>query len=83
MALGAAFTGSLAVTGTSGPGIDLKAETIGLAMITELPMLVVDVQRAGPSTGMPTKTEQGDLLAAMFGRHGESPIPIIAPNSPG
>jgi 2-oxoglutarate ferredoxin oxidoreductase subunit alpha len=82
MALGAAFTGSLAVTGTSGPGLDLKAETIGLAMITELPMLVVDVQRAGPSTGMPTKTEQGDLLPAMFGRHGESPLPIVAPSSP-
>jgi 2-oxoglutarate ferredoxin oxidoreductase subunit alpha len=83
MALGAAFTGSLAVTGTSGPGLDLKSETIGLAMITELPLLVVDVMRAGPSTGMPTKTEQGDLLAAMFGRHGESPIPIVAPSSPG
>ena len=83
MALGAAFTGSLAVTGTSGPGMDLKAETVGLAMITELPMLVIDVMRAGPSTGMPTKTEQGDLLAAMFGRHGESPIPIVAPSSPG
>jgi 2-oxoglutarate ferredoxin oxidoreductase subunit alpha len=78
MALGAAFTGQLAVTGTSGPGLDLKAETIGLALITELPMIVVDVQRAGPSTGMPTKTEQADLLAAMYGRHGESPIPIIA-----
>jgi 2-oxoglutarate/2-oxoacid ferredoxin oxidoreductase subunit alpha len=82
MALGAAFTGQLAVTGTSGPGIDLKSETIGLAVITELPMIVVDVMRAGPSTGMPTKNEQGDLLPAMFGRHGESPIPIIAPSSP-
>ncbi len=82
MALGASFTGSLAVTGTSGPGLDLKAETIGLAVITELPMIVIDVQRAGPSTGMPTKTEQGDLLAAMFGRHGESPLPIVAPSSP-
>ena len=82
MALGAAFTGQLAVTGTSGPGIDLKAETLGLAVITELPMIVVDVQRAGPSTGMPTKTEQADLLAAMFGRHGESPIPIVAASSP-
>ncbi|MDP9184876.1 MAG: 2-oxoacid:acceptor oxidoreductase subunit alpha [Actinomycetota bacterium] len=82
MALGAAFTGQLAVTGTSGPGLDLKAETIGLAVITELPMIVVDVQRAGPSTGMPTKTEQADLLAAMFGRHGESPIPIVAASSP-
>jgi len=82
MALGAAFSGHLGVTGTSGPGIDLKAETIGLAVITELPMIVVDVMRAGPSTGMPTKNEQGDLLPAMFGRHGESPIPILAPLSP-
>jgi 2-oxoglutarate ferredoxin oxidoreductase subunit alpha len=82
MALGAAFAGDLGVTGTSGPGLDLKAETIGLAVITELPMLVIDVQRAGPSTGMPTKTEQADLLEAMFGRHGESPIPIIAASSP-
>ena len=62
--------------------MDLKAETVGLAVITELPMIVVDVMRAGPSTGMPTKTEQGDLLPAMFGRHGESPIPIIASSSP-
>ena len=82
VALGAAFAGQLAVTGTSGPGLDLKTETIGLAVITELPMIVVDVQRAGPSTGLPTKTEQADLLAAMFGRHGESPIPIIAASSP-
>ena len=82
IALGAAFAGQLAVTGTSGPGLDLKAETIGLAVITELPLLIVDVQRAGPSTGMPTKTEQADLLAAMFGRHGESPIPIVSASSP-
>jgi 2-oxoglutarate/2-oxoacid ferredoxin oxidoreductase subunit alpha len=82
IALGAAFTGQLAVTGTSGPGIDLKSETVGLAVITELPMIVVDVQRAGPSTGMPTKNEQADLLPAMFGRHGESPIPIVAASSP-
>ncbi len=82
MALGAAFAGQLAVTGTSGPGMDLKAETIGLAVIMELPMIVVDVQRAGPSTGMPTKTEQTDLLLAMFGRHGESPIPIVSASSP-
>jgi 2-oxoglutarate/2-oxoacid ferredoxin oxidoreductase subunit alpha len=82
IALGAAFAGQLAVTGTSGPGLDLKAETIGLAVITELPMIVVDVQRAGPSTGMPTKTEQADLLEAMFGRHGESPIPIVSASSP-
>ncbi len=81
-ALGAAFAGHLAVTGTSGPGMDLKAETLGLAVIMELPMLIVDVQRGGPSTGLPTKTEQGDLLLAMFGRHGESPMPIVSPSSP-
>src|SRR5947208_6596516 len=82
-ALGAAFGGSLGVTGTSGPGLDLKSETIGLAVALELPMIVVDVMRAGPSTGMPTKTEQSDLLAAMFGRHGESPLPIVAASTPG
>jgi 2-oxoglutarate/2-oxoacid ferredoxin oxidoreductase subunit alpha len=82
VALGAAFAGQLAVTGTSGPGMDLKAETLGLAVIMELPMVIVDVQRGGPSTGLPTKTEQGDLLLAMFGRHGESPMPIVAPASP-
>ncbi len=82
MALGAAFGGHLGVTGTSGPGMDLKAETIGLAVALELPMVIVDVQRAGPSTGMPTKTEAADLLQAMFGRHGESPIPIVAPYTP-
>jgi 2-oxoglutarate ferredoxin oxidoreductase subunit alpha len=82
IALGAAFAGHLGVTGTSGPGMDLKAETLGLAVIMELPMVIVDVQRAGPSTGMPTKTEQGDLLLAMFGRHGESPLPILAASSP-
>jgi 2-oxoglutarate/2-oxoacid ferredoxin oxidoreductase subunit alpha len=78
MALGAAFGGHLGVTGTSGPGMDLKAETMGLAVILELPMVIVDVQRAGPSTGMPTKTEAADLLLAMYGRHGESPMPIVA-----
>jgi 2-oxoglutarate/2-oxoacid ferredoxin oxidoreductase subunit alpha len=83
IALGAAFGGSLAVTATSGPGMDLKTETIGLAVALELPMIVVDVQRAGPSTGMPTKTEQSDLLMAIFGRHGESPLPVIAPSTPG
>ena len=83
MALGAAFGGHLGVTGTSGPGIDLKSETIGLAMIYELPLVVVDVQRAGPSTGMPTKTEASDLLAALYGRHGESPVPVLAPSTPG
>jgi 2-oxoglutarate/2-oxoacid ferredoxin oxidoreductase subunit alpha len=83
IALGAAFGGQLGVTATSGPGMDLKAETIGLAVALELPLIVVDVQRAGPSTGMPTKTEQSDLLAALYGRHGESPLPVIAPSTPG
>jgi 2-oxoglutarate ferredoxin oxidoreductase subunit alpha len=82
-ALGAAFGGALGVTTTSGPGIALKSETIGLAVTLELPLLVVDVQRGGPSTGLPTKTEQADLLQAMFGRNGEAPVPIIAPRSPG
>ncbi|MER6514128.1 2-oxoacid:acceptor oxidoreductase subunit alpha [Nonomuraea sp. NPDC001636] len=81
-ALGAAFGGALGVTTTSGPGVALKAETVGLAVTTELPLIIVDVQRAGPSTGMPTKTEQTDLLMAMFGRNGESPVPIVAPLSP-
>jgi 2-oxoglutarate ferredoxin oxidoreductase subunit alpha len=83
MALGAAFGGRLGVTATSGPGMDLKAETIGLAVMLELPLIVIDVQRAGPSTGMPTKTEQSDLLLALYGRHGESPLPVIAPSTPG
>jgi 2-oxoglutarate/2-oxoacid ferredoxin oxidoreductase subunit alpha len=82
MALGAAFGGRLGVTATSGPGMDLKAETVGLAVALELPMIVIDVQRAGPSTGMPTKTEQSDLLMALYGRHGESPLPVIAPTTP-
>jgi 2-oxoglutarate ferredoxin oxidoreductase subunit alpha len=82
-ALGASFAGALGVTTTSGPGVALKSETIGLAVMTELPLLVVDVQRGGPSTGLPTKTEQADLLQAMFGRNGESPLPIVAPQSPG
>ncbi|MFB4272370.1 2-oxoacid:acceptor oxidoreductase subunit alpha [Nonomuraea sp. GTA35] len=81
-ALGAAFGGALGVTTTSGPGVVLKGETVGLAVMTELPLIIVDVQRAGPSTGMPTKTEQTDLLMAMFGRNGESPVPIVAPMSP-
>jgi 2-oxoglutarate/2-oxoacid ferredoxin oxidoreductase subunit alpha len=81
-ALGASFGGSLGVTATSGPGVALKSETIGLAVSTELPLVVVDVQRAGPSTGMPTKTEQADLLMAMYGRNGESPVPIVAAQSP-
>ncbi len=83
MALGASFGGRLGVTATSGPGMDLKSETIGLAVMLELPMVIVDVQRAGPSTGMPTKTEQSDLLMALYGRHGESPLPIIAPSTAG
>jgi 2-oxoglutarate/2-oxoacid ferredoxin oxidoreductase subunit alpha len=82
MALGASFAGKLAVTATSGPGMDLKAETIGLAVAMELPLVVVDIQRAGPSTGMPTKTEAADLMLALHGRHGESPLPVIAPCTP-
>lgn len=81
-ALGAAFGGSLAVTTTSGPGVALKSETIGLAVSLELPLLVIDIQRGGPSTGLPTKTEQADLLQAMFGRNGEAPVPVIAPRTP-
>jgi 2-oxoglutarate ferredoxin oxidoreductase subunit alpha len=81
-ALGAAFGGALGVTTTSGPGVDLKSETIGLAVALELPLIICDIQRAGPSTGMPTKAEQSDLLLAMFGRHGEAPVPIVAPRSP-
>jgi 2-oxoglutarate ferredoxin oxidoreductase subunit alpha len=81
-AVGAAFGGHLGVTGTSGPGLDLKQEMIGLAVMLELPMIIVDIQRAGPSTGMPTKTEAADLLAAMWGRHGESPLPIVASRTP-
>jgi 2-oxoglutarate/2-oxoacid ferredoxin oxidoreductase subunit alpha len=80
--LGAAFGGSLAVTSTSGPGMALKAETVGLAVSLELPLIVCDIQRAGPSTGMPTKTEQTDLLMALFGRNGESPVPVIAAATP-
>jgi 2-oxoglutarate ferredoxin oxidoreductase subunit alpha len=81
-ALGAAFGGALGVTTTSGPGISLKSETIGLAVSLELPLVIVDVQRGGPSTGLPTKTEQSDLLQAMYGRNGEAPMPVIAPRSP-
>jgi 2-oxoglutarate/2-oxoacid ferredoxin oxidoreductase subunit alpha len=81
-ALGASFGGSLSVTTTSGPGMALKAETVGLAVSVELPLIICDIQRAGPSTGMPTKTEQADLLMAMFGRNGESPVPVIAAASP-
>ncbi|TXH40028.1 MAG: 2-oxoacid:acceptor oxidoreductase subunit alpha [Actinobacteria bacterium] len=81
-ALGAAYGGALGVTTTSGPGMALKSETIGLAVSLELPLVIIDVQRGGPSTGLPTKTEQSDLLQAMFGRNGESPVPIVAPSSP-
>jgi 2-oxoglutarate ferredoxin oxidoreductase subunit alpha len=82
-ALGASYAGSLGITTTSGPGVDLKSETIGLAVSLELPLLIIDIQRGGPSTGLPTKTEQADLLQAMFGRHGEAPVPIVAPSTPG
>jgi 2-oxoglutarate ferredoxin oxidoreductase subunit alpha len=81
-AVGAAFGGSMAITTSSGPGIALKGEGMGLALILELPMIIIDVQRGGPSTGLPTKTEQSDLLMAMHGRNGESPLPVIAARSP-
>ena len=81
-ALGASFAGQLGVTTTSGPGISLKSETIALGVMTELPLIVCDIQRAGPSTGMPTKTEQADLLQVMFGRNGEAPVPVLAAQSP-
>ncbi len=81
-AIGASFAGNLAVTSTSGPGLALKSEGIGLAVIAELPLVVIDVQRGGPSTGLPTKTEQTDLLQALYGRNGESPVPVVAPASP-
>ena len=82
VAIGAAFAGQLGVTATSGPGVDLKSEGMGLAISLELPLVIVDVQRGGPSTGLPTKTEQSDLLLAMYGRHGEAPLPIVAARSP-
>ncbi len=81
--IGSAFAGSMAVTASSGPGIALKGEALGLAVITELPMIVINVQRGGPSTGLPTKTEQSDLYQALFGRNGECPMPVIAAQSPG
>ncbi len=81
-AIGVSFAGGMGVTGTSGPGLALKSEALNLAIITELPLIVVNVQRGGPSTGLPTKTEQSDLLQAMFGRNGDSPLVIIAPQSP-
>ena len=81
-AIGASFAGDLAITTTSGPGLALKGEALGLAMIMELPLVVVNVQRGGPSTGLPTKTEQSDLLQAMYGRNGESPVIVIAASTP-
>jgi 2-oxoglutarate ferredoxin oxidoreductase subunit alpha len=81
-ALGAAFGGALGLTTTSGPGVALKAETMGLAVSLELPLIIIDIQRGGPSTGLPTKTEQSDLLLAMYGRHGEAPLPIVAARTP-
>ena len=82
VALGASFAGQIGVTATSGPGMCLKSEFIGLAISTELPLIIVNVQRGGPSTGLPTKTEQSDLMQALYGRHGESPLPVVAANSP-
>jgi 2-oxoglutarate ferredoxin oxidoreductase subunit alpha len=82
-AIGASFAGHIGLTGTSGPGVALKSEAIGLAVMTELPIVIIDVQRGGPSTGLPTKTEQADLLQAMFGRNSESPVAIVAPATPG
>ena len=81
-AIGAAFGGAMAVTTSSGPGIALKQEAMGLAVMTELPLIIINVQRGGPSTGLPTKTEQADLMQAMFGRNGECPIPVVAARSP-
>jgi len=81
-AIGAAFGGAIALTGTSGPGVALKSEAINLAVMTELPVVIANIQRGGPSTGLPTKTEQADLFQAIFGRHGESPVPVVAPASP-
>ena len=82
-AIGAAYSGALALTTTSGPGMALKTEAMGLAVAIELPLVICDIQRGGPSTGLPTKTEQADLLQAMFGRNSEAPIPVLAPSTPG
>ena len=81
-AIGASFAGNLGLTGTSGPGLCLKSEAINLAVMTELPVVIIDVQRGGPSTGLPTKTEQADLFQAFYGRHGEAPIPVLAASTP-
>jgi len=82
-ALGASYGGSLGITASSGPGIALKTEFMGLAIMTELPLVIINVQRGGPSTGLPTKTEQSDLFQAVYGRNGEAPIPVLAPTTPG
>ena len=82
-AIGAAYAGQIAVTTTSGPGMALKSEAIGLAVATELPLVIVDIQRGGPSTGLPTKTEQADLFQALWGRNSEAPVPVIAARTPG
>src|SRR5258708_30130980 len=82
-ALGASFGGALGVTTSAGPGVVLKLETVGLAVTLELPLVIIDVQRARPSTGMPTKPEQADLLMVLFGRNGEAPLPLPAPATPG
>src|SRR4029077_19828340 len=81
-AIGASYGGSLGMTATSGPGVALKSEAMGLAVMVELPLVVADIQRAGPSTGMPTKNEQADLLQVMFGRNSDSPMPVVAPATP-
>ena len=80
--MGAAYTGNLAITASSGPGIALKGEALGLGIMTELPIVIINVQRGGPSTGLPTKTEQSDLLQAMYGRNGDAPLAIVAASSP-
>ena len=82
-AIGASYAGALAITTTSGPGMALKTEAMGLAIAVELPLVICDIQRGGPSTGLPTKTEQADLLQAMYGRNSEAPIPVLAPSTPG
>src|SRR5438445_13854212 len=81
--IGAAYGGALAITTTSGPGMALKTEAMGLATMVELPVIICDIQRGGPSTGLPTKTEQADLLQALFGRNSEAPIPVLAASTPG
>src|SRR6202451_3505954 len=82
-AIGAAYAGALGITSTSGPGMALKTEAIGLAVAVELPLVICDIQRGGPSTGLPTKTEQADLLQALYGRNSEATIPVLAPSTPG